>query len=92
MSSVIGQALGLLWKKGRAMEYGKVQRMSLAEFADRGVEGDLGSILSQLNGGTFMECHKLIAEETGIWIEDLVPVFQKLDAALATRPLPDSLR
>jgi hypothetical protein len=74
------------------MENKEVQRMSLAEFADRRVEDDLGNILSRLNGGSFMECHKLIAAETGIWIEDLVPVFQKLDAALATRPLPESLR
>lgn len=74
------------------MKYEKVQTMSLAEFADRRVEGELSGILSQFNGGTFMECHKLIAAETGIWIEDLVPVFQKLDAALATRPLPEKLR
>ena len=71
---------------------GNVRKVSLAEFAEhRGPEG-LEDILSRLNGGSFMECHKLVAEQTGIWIEDLVPVFQKLDAALVTRPLPAQFR
>jgi len=35
------------------------------------------------NGGAFMDCHCRIFAETGIWVEELVPVFQKLDAHLA---------
>jgi hypothetical protein len=70
----------------------KVERLTLAEFGKRSVAPELAAVLSQLNGGSFMECHKLIAEQTGIWIDELVPVFQKLDAALVTRPLPSSVR
>ncbi len=73
-------------------DFKTVQKMSLAEFSKRKPTVDLGKALARLNGGTFMQCHKLIAAETGIWIEDLVPVFQKLDAALATRELPAGLR
>jgi hypothetical protein len=34
-----------------------------------------------------MECHTWIYQSTGIWIDELVPVFQKLDAHLVTRHL-----
>lgn len=74
------------------MAYKDVKRISLADFEKQRVGGDLSEVLSRLNGGSFMECHKLIAKETGIWIEDLVPVFQRLDAALVTRDLPPALR
>lgn len=71
--------------------YEDVKVMSLEQFMKaKGPEG-LEDVLSRINGGTFMDCHKLIAQETGVWIEDLVPVFQRLDAALASRPLPDKL-
>lgn len=32
---------------------------------------------------TFMDCHFQVFEKHGIWIEELVPIFQKLDAELA---------
>jgi hypothetical protein len=70
----------------------KVERLTLDEFAKRDVAPELAAVLNQLNGGSFMECHKLIATQTGVWIDELVPVFQKLDAALATRPLPAVVR
>lgn len=38
-----------------------------------------------IKGGNFMDCHKKIFAETGVWIEELVPVFQKLDALAAKR-------
>jgi hypothetical protein len=68
----------------------EVQRLSLDDFlSDDKVAGILGDhfarLAPQVNGGTFMACHKAIFEATGIWIEELVPVFQRLDAALATR-------
>jgi len=67
---------------------GKVRRLSLDEFkAEQGPQG-FEELLGRINGGSFMECHKLVARETGIWIDELVPVFQKLDAQLASRPLP----
>ena len=35
------------------------------------------------NGGPFMCCHTQIFAQTGIWIEELVPVCQKLDSQMA---------
>lgn len=32
---------------------------------------------------SFSDCHPKVRELTGVWIEELVPVFQKLDACLA---------
>jgi hypothetical protein len=49
-------------------------------------------IIGSLNGGRFMECHTAFYAATGMWIPELVPVFQKLDAALVTRELPSQLR
>jgi len=48
---------------------------------------ELQDMLSMFNGGSFMECHQAVYEATGVWIEELVPVFQKFDATLATRDL-----
>lgn len=36
------------------------------------------------NGGPFMNCHCQVFAQSGIWIEELVPVFQKLDSQMAT--------
>ena len=67
------------------------KHISLAEFKTmHGPEG-FDKLLGRINGGTFMDCHKLIARETGVWVPELVPIFQKLDAMLATRPLPAGL-
>ena len=33
-------------------------------------------------GKTFMDCHHEIFSKTGIWIEELVPIFQKLDSKI----------
>lgn len=64
----------------------KAQRMSLAEFQKSDfLGGDITKLLGSFNGGSFMWCHSKIFESTGIWIEELVPVFQKLDAALVTK-------
>lgn len=35
------------------------------------------------SGKTFSACHVAIFEKTGIWVEELVPIFKKLDANLA---------
>ena len=37
------------------------------------------------NCKNFSECHIQVRAETGIWIEELAPVFQKLDASLSER-------
>jgi hypothetical protein len=36
-----------------------------------------------MNCKSFDDCHPKVRELTGIWIEELVPIFQKLDACLA---------
>jgi hypothetical protein len=60
---------------------GEARRLTLKEFlAD---EAQTVSIGARFNGGTFMQCHTAVFAETGIWIEELVPVFQRLDAQLA---------
>jgi hypothetical protein len=49
---------------------------------------DVEKVLGLLNAGTFGDCHTAIYKETGIWVPELVPVFQKLDAMLAFRDAP----
>ena len=61
------------------------QNLSLEEFLGKEEQSELQNVLGMINGGSFMCCHQQIYESTGIWIEELVPVFQKLDATLATR-------
>jgi len=69
-----------------------MQRLSLDEFKARKDSPEVEALLGRLNGGTFMECHQMVFERTGIWIPELVPVFRKLDATLAFRELPAELR
>ncbi len=64
------------------------KNISLEEFKALPISRDVAKILDRFNGGTFMECHVAFYRETGLWIEELVPVFQKLDAALILRPVP----
>lgn len=49
--------------------------------------GGFEQLLGRFNGGSFMECHEAVFKATGVWIEELVPVFQRFDALLATRNL-----
>lgn len=71
---------------------GDVTRLSLEEFKARKERPEVEALLGQMNGGSFMQCHQAIFEQTGIWIDELVPVFQKLDAALMIKDLPRELR
>lgn len=73
------------------MEKQRTQRLSLEEFQREDVLAEVAKLAGRINGGTFMGCHKALFDATGIWIEELVPVFQKLDAALATRDLRPAL-
>jgi hypothetical protein len=69
-----------------------VKKISLEKFASSGlVPAEVESLLGQFNGGSFMECHQKIREQYGVWIPELVPVFQRLDAALALKSLPREL-
>ena len=60
----------------------EARRLTLEEFLahDKAPQVRVGD---HFNGGAFMDCHCRIFAETGIWIEELVPVFQKLDSHLA---------
>ena len=70
----------------------RVRKMSLKEFQTTKDTSAVEALISQLNGGSFMKCHTAFFAETGIWIPELVPVFQRLDAALVTKELPATLR
>jgi hypothetical protein len=61
----------------------EVRRMSIQDFVDREDAPEVRDLIGRFNSGSFMECHTAIFAETGIWIDELVPVFQKLDATLA---------
>src|SRR5262245_29395796 len=62
--------------------------LTLEEFKKSALAPEIEGILGQINGGSFMECHKLVFEATGIWVQELEPVFQRFDAILMTRPIP----
>lgn len=59
----------------------EARKLTLKQFLSE--ETQTVSIGARFNGGTFMQCHTAVFAETGIWIEELVPVFQRLDAQLA---------
>jgi hypothetical protein len=65
----------------------EARHMSLEEFKKERAPHGTDQLLKVFNGGTFFECHQAIFAATGIWVDDLVPVFQKLDAFLITRNL-----
>ncbi|MCP5059223.1 MAG: hypothetical protein GY937_21160 [bacterium] len=70
----------------------RVQKLSLKEFeATKGIPA-IEAVLDRMNGGTFMDCHTAFFEATGIWIPELVPVFQRLDAGLTFKDLPAAVR
>ena len=53
--------------------------MTLEEF--RSMEPESAErVLSHLTCESFMKCHECVREETGVWVPELVPVFEKLDA------------
>lgn len=65
-----------------------VQLLSLDEFKSHALAPEIEGILGQINGGSFMQCHKAVFEATGIWVTELEDVFQRFDAILMTRPMP----
>lgn len=64
----------------------KAQELSLKEFMETAGDKDVNSLFGRFNGGTYMACHVAFYEATGIWIPELVPVFQKMDAMAALGP------
>jgi hypothetical protein len=64
-------------------EESKARKITIKDFLAREDSAEVRALANSFNGGSFMCCHTQIFAETGIWIEELVPVFQKLDAHLA---------
>lgn len=61
----------------------EARKMTLDDFVSFEPSREVAELAGRFNGGAFMTCHTAIFAQTGIWIEELVPVFQKLDAHLA---------
>lgn len=61
----------------------ETRKVSVKAFLAREESPEVKALIGTFNAGSFMCCHTQIFAETGIWIEELVPVFQKLDAHLA---------
>jgi hypothetical protein len=60
----------------------EIRRFTLEEFLED-TEAPKVDFGARFNGGAFMDCHRAVYAETGVWIDELVPVFQRLDAHLA---------
>jgi hypothetical protein len=59
--------------------------LSLEEFKSLPAPDQWQRLVGKISGGTFLECHMRVRAETGIWIEELTPVFLKLDALTARK-------
>ncbi len=64
----------------------KKRELSLEEFKHL-AQPEVWNALKQdvASGKGFTACHKLIFEKTGLWVEELVPIFRKLDANLGMK-------
>lgn len=61
------------------------KKMTLDAFLKTAGTSDLNKIFPQITGGSYSECHTAFFEQTGIWIPELVPIFQKMDAMIVMR-------
>jgi len=57
-------------------------KLTIHQFLARKESPEIAALIGKFNGGAFMCCHTHLFAQTGIWIEELVPVFQRLDAHL----------
>jgi hypothetical protein len=64
------------------------KKLSLNEFKAHKIPSEVQAMLGKINGGSLMECHRQLFAATGIWMPELTPIFQKMDALLMTRELP----
>lgn len=91
LSSVAGSAavaLGASTASARrqaspAKQPGTVESMTLQEFRDLNSPVAVDDLFNRIEGHTFMMCHEEMRKKHGIWIPELVPIFEKLDAARA---------
>jgi hypothetical protein len=64
----------------------KKREMSLEEFKHLAQPEVWNALKADaISGKSFTACHCKIFEKTGIWVEELVPIFKKLDANLAVK-------
>lgn len=61
------------------------RELTLEEFLKTEDDVAVQKLMSRFNGGTYMSCHVAFYEATGIWIPELVPIFQKMDAMVTLR-------
>lgn len=57
--------------------------LTLEQFKAESEQAQWAKLFQKIGGGTFVECHERVFREHGIWIEELTPVFLKLDALQA---------
>lgn len=60
-----------------------VKPMTLEEFKQMDTSIAVEDLFRHGEGHTFMMCHKDMREKHGIWIPELVPIFEKMDAMRA---------
>ncbi|WP_068082589.1 hypothetical protein [Polycladidibacter stylochi] len=58
----------------------KPQEMKLDQFLQEAGSEEINQIFKNVKTGSYSGCHCAFFEATGIWIPELVPVFQKMDA------------
>lgn len=56
------------------------KKMSLDQFMKEAGGDKLNDLFSRVKTGSYTACHVAFYEATGVWIPELVPVFQKMDA------------
>jgi len=54
--------------------------LTLEQFRTQSEPEHWDKLFKKIEGGTFTECHMKVFKQTGIWIEELTPIFLKLDA------------
>lgn len=59
--------------------------LSLEQFKAYAIPDQWERLIGKVQAGTFLECHATVRKQTGIWIEELTPVFLKLDALTAKK-------
>ena len=77
-SLVAGSALA----NGPTPEFrtGGATSMTLEEFQSLNGPGSVAQLFGHMQCASLSKCHETMREEHGIWIPELVPVFQQLDA------------
>ncbi len=54
--------------------------MSLQEFRALNGEGSVARLMGSMDCDLLSMCHKRMKDEEGVWIPELVPVFEEIDA------------